>query len=433
MGPFYPLVRTRVKKSARASSDMGIFDVTAILVTVAAVFSFVNHQLIKLPAAIGLMLIALVMSLGLIVLTMLGFPGLEQAVERFVQRIDFSETLMHGMLSFLLFAGALHINLSDLAKQKWVIAILATFGTILSTFVVGVLFWLLASALELPVPFLYCLLFGALISPTDPIAVLSILKSAGAPKSLEMKVTGESLFNDGVGVVIFVILLKLATGSEEPSAGQVLLLFAEEAIGGAVFGLLLGSVAYLMLRRVDNYSVEVLTTLALVMGGYSLALAIHTSGPIAMVVAGLIIGNHGRQHAMSEQTRAHIDSFWELVDEIMNAVLFVLIGLEVVVLAYTGSIAVAAMLSIPMVLLARFVCVGVPIRLLALGRQFSQGTVTILTWGGLRGGISVALALSIPFGAERDVILPVTYGVVIFSILVQGLTLRRVIERSIGR
>jgi CPA1 family monovalent cation:H+ antiporter len=411
---------------------MGIFDVTAVLVTIAAIFSYINYRYIKLPAAIGLMFIALAMSLGLIALAKLGFPGLELAVERFVLRIDFNETLMHGMLSFLLFAGALHVNLNDLAQQKWVIAILATVGTISSTFLVGAMFWLLASALELPVPFIYCLLFGTLISPTDPIAVLGILKSAGAPKSLETKITGESLFNDGVGVVLFIVVLKIATGSEELSTPDIALLFVEEAIGGVVVGLILGAVAYWMLSRVDNYSVEVLITLALVMGGYSLALAIHTSGPIAMVVAGLLIGNHGRRLAMSERTRGHLDTFWELIDEILNTVLFLLIGLEVLILAFSGKIAIAALLAIPMVLLARLVCVGAPIRLLALRRTFSPGAVRILTWGGLRGGISVALALSIPPGPERDVILPVTYTVVVFSILVQGLTLGRVIARATG-
>jgi CPA1 family monovalent cation:H+ antiporter len=410
---------------------MGIFDVTAILVTVAAAFSFINYRFIKLPAAIGLMLIALVMSLGLIALAMLGFPGLEQAVERFVLRIDFNETLMHGMLSFLLFAGALHVNLNDLAKQKWVIGTLATVGTVSSTFVVGALFWQLASALGLPVPFTYCLLFGALISPTDPIAVLGILKSAGAPKTLETKITGESLFNDGVGVVLFIVILKLATGDQMLSAGDVALFFAEEAAGGIVFGLVLGGLAYWMLSRVDNYSVEVLITLALVMGGYSLALAIHTSGPIAMVVAGLLIGNHGRRFAMSERTREHLDTFWELVDEILNTVLFVLIGLEVLILAFSEKIAILAFLTIPVVLLARFLCVGVPIWLMAFHREFSTGVVKILTWGGLRGGISVALALSIPPGPERDVILPVTYAVVVFSILVQGLTIGRLIAKSV--
>ncbi len=410
---------------------MAIFDVTAVLVTIAAVFSFINYRFIKLPAAIGLMLIALLISLGLIGLAALGFPGLEQAVERLVLRIDFNETLMHGMLSFLLFAGALHVNINDLAKQKWVIATLATVGTVSSTFVVGLLFWILTSTLGMDIPLVYCLLFGALISPTDPIAVLGILKSAGAPKSLETKITGESLFNDGVGVVVFIVVLKLATGGGELSGGEIALLFVEEALGGVVFGLILGGLAYWMLIRVDNYSVEVLITLALVMGGYSLALAIHTSGPIAMVVAGLLIGNHGRRLAMSERTREHLDTFWELVDEILNTVLFVLIGFEVLILAFSVETAIAAALTIPMVLFARFICVGTPIRLMRLRREFTPGVIKILTWGGLRGGISVALALSIPPGPERDVILPVTYSVVVFSILVQGLTIGGVIRKSI--
>ncbi len=410
---------------------MAIFDVTAVLVTIAAVFSFINYRFIKLPAAIGLMLIALLISLGLIGLAALGFPGLEQAVERLVLRIDFNETLMHGMLSFLLFAGALHVNINDLAKQKWVIATLATVGTVSSTFVVGLLFWILTSTLGMDIPLVYCLLFGALISPTDPIAVLGILKSAGAPKSLETKITGESLFNDGVGVVVFIVVLKLATGGGELSGSEIALLFVEEALGGVVFGLILGGLAYWMLIRVDNYSVEVLITLALVMGGYSLALAIHTSGPIAMVVAGLLIGNHGRRLAMSERTREHLDTFWELVDEILNTVLFVLIGFEVLILAFSVKTAIAAALTIPMVLFARFICVGTPIRLMRLRREFTPGVIKILTWGGLRGGISVALALSIPPGPERDVILPVTYSVVVFSILVQGLTIGGVIRKSI--
>jgi CPA1 family monovalent cation:H+ antiporter len=410
---------------------MAIFDVTAVLVSIAAVFSFINYRFIKLPAAIGLMLIALAMSLGLIALAVLGFPGFEQAVERFVLQIDFNEALMHGMLSFLLFAGALHVNLNDLAQQKWVIATLATVGTVSSTFVVGALFWLLTAMLGLEVPFIYCLLFGALISPTDPIAVLGILKSAGAPKSLETKITGESLFNDGVGVVVFIVVLKLATGGEELTPGDIALLFVEEALGGVVFGLALGGIAYWMLSRVDNYSVEVLITLAVVMGGYSLALAIHTSGPIAMVVAGLLIGNHGRRLAMSERTREHLDTFWELVDEILNTVLFVLIGFEVLILAFSVKTAIVAVLTIPVVLLARLLCVGTPIRLMRLRREFTPGVVRILTWGGLRGGISVALALSIPPGPERNIILPVTYSVVVFSILVQGLTIGRVIKSSI--
>jgi CPA1 family monovalent cation:H+ antiporter len=367
------------------------------------------------------------LSLGLIALGKLGLAGIERTAETFIRSIDFNKALMQGMLSFLLFAGALHVNLRDLAEQKWVVGTLATVGTIASTFVVGGLFWLLVNGLGLDLPPIYCLLFGALISPTDPIAVLGILKSARAPKSLEIKITGESLFNDGIGVVVFVVLLDLATGGQELSLPHIAVLFAEEAVGGIVFGLVLGGIAFWMLSRIDHYSVEVLITLAVVMGGYSLALAIHTSGPIAMVVAGLIIGNHGRRLAMSDKTREHLDTFWELIDEILNTVLFVLIGFELLILEFSGKTAAAGLLAIPIVLLARLVCVGAPIRLMKLWRTFTPGAIKILTWGGLRGGISVALALSIPPGPERDLILPVTYTVVVFSILVQGLTIGRLV------
>jgi Na+:H+ antiporter len=410
---------------------MSILDIAAVLITLAAIFSYLNYRYVKLPSAIGLMLIALCGSLALVVLGKLGLGGLERTAAAFVDSIDFTKTLMHGMLSFLLFAGALHVNLRELTAQKWSVGFLATFGTIASTFVVGGLFWYLCQCLGVGIPLTHCLLFGALISPTDPIAVLGVLKSAGAPKSLELKMTGESLFNDGIGVVAFIVLLDLVVSGQEPSAANISLLFAEEAIGGIAFGLVLGGIAYWMLSRVDNYSVEILITLAAVMGGYSLAVAIHTSGPIAMVVAGVVIGNRGRRLAMSARTREHLDLFWELVDEMLNTVLFVLIGLELLVLDLTGRAVAAGVLAVPIVLLARFVCVGAPLRLLRLRRSFSPGAIRILTWGGLRGGISVALALSIPAGAHRDLILTVTYVVVVFSILVQGLTIGPLI-RSIS-
>jgi CPA1 family monovalent cation:H+ antiporter len=412
---------------------MSILDVAAVLITLSAVFSYLNYRYVRLPSAIGLMLIALCLSLALLGLGKLGLGNIEQAAESFIRSIDFNQTLMHGMLSFLLFAGALHVNLRDLAAQKWIVGSLATFGTVTSTFVVGTLFWFITQLLGFEIGFTYCLLFGALISPTDPIAVLGILKSVGAPKSLQTKITGESLFNDGIGVVVFVVILQLVTGGPEPSAGHIALLFAEEALGGVVFGMLLGGIAYWMLSRVDNYSVEVLITLALVMGGYSFAVAVHTSGPIAMVVAGLFVGNHGRRLAMSERTREHLDLFWELVDEILNTVLFVLIGLELLILELSANALSAGLVAIPVVLLARFLCVGAPVRLLELRRSFTPGAIRILTWGGLRGGISVALALSIPAGAERDLILTVTYTVVVFSILVQGLTIGPYIKSVTGQ
>ena len=407
---------------------MNTLDIAAVLVSLAAVFSYLNVRYIGLPSAIGQMLIALCLSLGLIGLGLIGFADIRIHAAALIESVDFDVTLMHGMLSFLLFAGALHVNLSDLDEQKWVVGILATVGTFSSTFLVAGLFWGLLRIVGLDMPILYCLLFGALISPTDPIAVMGILKSANAPRSLEIKVTGESLFNDGVGVVVFVVLLQTVTGGEQFSMGRAGLLFVEEALGGVVFGLVLGGVGYWMLSRVDDATVEVLITLAIVMGGYSLALAIHTSGPLAMVVSGLLIGNHGRSFAMSDTTRQHLDNFWELTDEILNTVLFLLIGLELLVLTFSGRTLFAGILTIPLVLGARYISVRLPIWAMGLRREFTPGAVRILTWGGLRGGISIALALSIPVGPERDVILTVTYAVVVFSILVQGLTIGKVIR-----
>ena len=409
---------------------MNTLNLAAILVTLAAVFSYINHRYIRLPNTIGLMLIALVMSMSLIVMGYFGLTGIEQHAQEILAGIDFNTTLMHGMLSFLLFAGALHVNLSDLADQKWIIAILATFGVTLSTFLIGVMTWYVLGWIGFQLPLIYCLLFGALISPTDPIAVMGILKTAGAPKSLETKIAGESLFNDGVAVVIFLVLLSIATSDTEMTAGHIALLFVEEAVGGIVYGLAIGFLTYHMLKNVNNYQVEILLTLALVMGGYALATAIHVSAPLAMVVAGLIIGNHGRQFAMSEYTKEHLDTFWELVDEILNAVLFVLIGLELLVLTFIDDYLFASLLMIPMVIVVRFISVGLPIGLLRLKREFSPHVVKILTWGGLRGGISVALALSLPTGSERELVLSLTYVVVIFSIVVQGLTIGKLVRAS---
>ena len=409
---------------------MDLFNILAILITLAAVFSYINFRYIGLPVTIGVMVIALAMSLMLNVFGAFGL-GLKSQAELLLRNIDFDRTLLHGMLSFLLFAGALHIDINDLIELKWSIGALATVGTLISTFLVGTLTWFVLGWFGIGLSYLYCLLFGALISPTDPIAVLSILKTAGAPKSLEMRITGESLFNDGVGIVVFLVILEMATGAHEVSAGHIGLLFVQEVIGGVLFGLGIGYLAYQMLKSVDNYQVELLITLALVAGGYALADALHLSGPIAIVVAGLLIGNHGRLFGMSEKTRAHLDVFWELVDEILNAVLFVLIGLEVLVLTFTKQYLLASLVIIPLVLFARFVAIGIPVTLLRPFRAFSPGAVRIMTWGGLRGGISVALALSLPPGRERDVILAITYAVVVFSIVVQGLTLERMVKRTI--
>jgi CPA1 family monovalent cation:H+ antiporter len=411
---------------------MELFDIIAILITLSAVFSWINHRFLKMPTAIGLMLIALLMSLMLL-MPIPGSDGLESDAKAMLASIDFDATLLHGMLSFLLFAGALHVNLHDLARQKWVIAILATAGVLSSTFLVGGASWALFRVLGLDVPLIYCLLFGALISPTDPIAVLGILKSAGAPKSLETKITGESLFNDGVAVVTFLVLMQIAAGDGDATIGNAMIMFVHEAFGGLLMGLVTGGIAYLMLRRVDNYQVEVLITLALASGAYAAAEHFEISAPITVVVAGLLIGNQGRDGAMSAKTVAHLDDFWELVDEALNAVLFVLIGLEVLVLTLDAKYIIAGVLAIPLVLGARILSAGLPIGIMRRFRSFSPGVVAILTWGGLRGGISVALALSLPPGEVRDIIVTATYVVVVFSILVQGLTLGKVVRMMAHR
>lgn len=413
------------------SSHISMFDIIAVLITLSALFSYINHRFIRLPTTIGLMLIALLMSLGIVALDAIGLGlGLATRIKLLMENIDFNTVLMQGMLSFLLFAGALHVNLNDLAKNKWIIGILATIGICVSTLIIAyVSHWVLAK-IGIDLPFIYCLLFGALISPTDPIAVMGILKTAGAPKSLEVKISGESLFNDGVGVVVFIVLLGIAVGGEDINPSSIALLFAQEVIGGIIFGLLIGGIAYALLKSIDNYQVEILITLAVVCGGYSLAHSLHLSGPIAVVIAGLMIGNHGRLLAMSDKTREHLDMFWELIDEILNAVLFVMIGLEVLVLTFDLHYLTAGLFLIPVVLGARFVSVGIPIVLLRLRRDFSNHAIKIMTWGGLRGGISVALALSLPAGQERDIILVITYTIVVFSILVQGLTIGRLIRAS---
>ncbi|MCK5359957.1 MAG: sodium:proton antiporter [Gammaproteobacteria bacterium] len=411
---------------------MDVLQITAVLVTLTAVFSFLNHVYLKLPSTIGVMAISMALSLMLVVLGSLGFPLLLEQERTLLSGIDFSTTLLHGMLSFLLFAGALHVDLNRLSEMKWVVASLATIGVLLSTLIVAVLIWLLALLLDLPLAFIHCLLFGALISPTDPVAVISTLKTLGVPKSLETKIAGESLFNDGVGVVLFLVIFNIAYSSEPMQAIEVAELFVIETVGGALFGLLAGYVAYKMLKRVDNYQVEIIISLALVMGGYAFAEAWHLSAPIAIVVAGLLIGNHGRKFAMSETTREHLDTFWELIDEILNAVLFVLLGLEVLlIIPLSTNTSLLALIAIPVVLLSRFISVSIPITALRSWYQFSPGVIKILTWGGLRGGISVALVLSLPADEVRDYLLPMTYAVVVFAMLVQGLSLGKLVKKQL--
>lgn len=407
---------------------MNFFQTITILTCLSAVFSYVNQRWMKVPLTIGLMALALAMSLVLLVLGKLGF-GIEQEAERFIGSIDFNKTLLHGLLCFLLFAGSLHVNLNDLYDHKGFIGTLATIGVIVSTIIIGVLCYGVFGLIGLPLPLIYCFVFGALISPTDPVAVLGILKTSHVPKSLEIKISGESLFNDGVGVAVFLIVYAMLTKGDVTLVESARL-FLLEAVGGGMLGFGVGYAAYRMLKSVDAHQVEILITLALVMGLSELADWLHMSGPIAVVVAGLLVGNQGRRWAMSDTTREYLDTFWELLDELLNAVLFVLIGLEVLVLSYKPQYLEAGLVAIPIVLLARFLSVGAPMQLFRLVREFSHRATLILTWGGLRGGVSVALALSLPAGEARDAIVTITYIVVAFSILAQGLTLGKVITRS---
>jgi monovalent cation:H+ antiporter, CPA1 family len=404
------------------------FEVAAILITLTAALAYVNARVLRLPSAIGLMSTALVGSLLVLLLDRLDITEVAPRVTALLDQVNLSHALLHGMLGILLFAGALHVELADLRAYRLPIIVLAVLGTALSTALVGLATYVVLAALGLELELVYCLLFGALISPTDPIAVLGILKAARAPKSLEVTITGESLFNDGVGVVFFLAILGVASGTEV-TAGSIARLFLQEAVGGALFGIAVGYVGFRLLRSIDQYTVEILITLAMVFGGYVAAEAIHVSAPIAAVAAGLLIGNHGRALAMSDTTRDHLDTFWELIDEILNAVLFLLIGLEVVHLRVTSGLLAAGAIAIPVVLIARWLSVAGPLSAMRSFRRQAPGAVALLTWGGLRGGISVALALSLPNGPERDVVLVITYCVVVFSILVQGTTLGRLVRR----
>ena len=420
---------------------MSLFDIIAVLMTLAALFGYINHKWLKLEPTVGLLMISLASSLGIMGLHWI-FPRLEivNEIQRVVGAIDFNEALMHGMLGFLLFAGALHVDLEYFIRRKGTIATLSTFGLLMSTFLVGWLSWLLFNALGLHISFLACLVFGSLISPTDPIAVMGTLKTLNAPKDLEANIAGESLFNDGVAVVVFtglVALLQSQTGhggghgghGGEMGASQLAIFFLREAGGGAMLGLVCGYLAYRLMLSIDDYKVEVILTLALVMGSYSLAWALHVSGPIAVVVAGILIGNRGRAMAMSEEVADYLEKFWELIDEILNALLFMLIGVEVLVMSFSGKGLLAGVAVIFIVLAARFVSVAIPIKVIGLRAQFPPGVVRILTWAGLRGGISVALALSLPPSPEKNIILSSTYMVVLFSILVQGMTIKKVLRK----
>jgi len=409
---------------------MDLYSTFSILIVLSALFAYVNFRYIKLPASIGLMFIAMVFSLALVAVASV-WPEAVAQFRGMMEGIDFSELLLEVMLSFMLFAGAIHIKLDELREQRLAVILFSTFSVVISTFFVGGLFFVLLPLFGIEVPFIHCLLFGALISPTDPIAVLGILKEAKVPRSLEMKIAGESLFNDGVAVVVFLTVLQIAVDPGSFGASDIALLFAREAVGGIALGLAIGYIGFLLMRSIDAYKVEVMLSLAVVMGGYTLAHAIHVSGPLAMVAAGILIGNQGKKYAMSDITAEYVDKFWELMDEILNAVLFVLIGLELLVIEMQAIYYLIGAIAIVAVLAIRFISVWAPAQLIRFKEHISIGTITILTWGGLRGGISIALALSLRPEMGRELWVSLTYIIVAFSILVQGLTVGKLVKRVV--
>lgn len=406
------------------------FDAAAILIVLAAALGYLNHRLFRLPSSVGLTIMGAIASL-IVVGTDYVLPqsDLSEQVVSFLAGIDFHTTLMDGMLSFLLFAGALHVDWNEMRRGRWPILVLSTIGVLLSTLIVGGGFYALTQALGLGVSLLWCFVFGALISPTDPVAVMGVLKRAAVPPTLQATVAGESLFNDGVGVVVFTIILAAAVGTEPFSVGNAAQAFLIEAGGGVLLGLVVGWIGFRAMRSIDEYNVEVMISLAVVMGGYSLAGWLHVSGPVAMAVAGLLIGNAGVALAMSDTTRDYLLKFWALIDELLNAILFLLIGLEVIAISPDSRLLVAGLATIPLVLAARILSVGAPLAAMRPFAPLGELALPTLVWGGLRGGISVALALSLPDGPGRTIILAVTYMVVLFSVIVQGGSIGRLIGR----
>ncbi len=400
----------------------------SVLIVLAAIFSYLNERFLKLPSTIGIMLMAMLVSIALVV-TGNVFPNLFAGFSGLIANLDFTEILMGAMLNFLLFAGAIHIRLKDLKEQRAPIIVFSTVSVIISTVIVGFIIYYILQFFHLNVPLIQCLVFGALISPTDPIAVLGILKKAGVRKSLETKVAGESLFNDGVSVVVFVVLLELAKGEDvDLSFGSVSWLLAKEVLGGFGMGILLGFIGSRAMQRIDSANVSALITLAIVMGGYLIAQAMHISGPLTMVAAGLVIGNYGKATRISVTTRDYLDKFWELIDEILNAILFLIIGLELLLIPDITKYWLVGLISIAVVLFARFISIWIPTLIIPFKTKFDRQTITILVWGGLRGGVSVALALSIEKDLNKDLFLAITYFIVIFSILVQGLTVGKLTQ-----
>lgn len=407
---------------------MNIYELIAALICLTAILAYINHKYIKLPSAIGLLIVSMLLSFIVLILDYYGFSFMKE-MSTIIGSVDFNRVLMGGMISFMLFAAAIHIPLKDLLPEKRPILVFSTIGVLLSTFIVGTfLFYLLPFAGQ-DISYVNCLLFGALISPTDPIAVLGIIRETKLPRSLEMKISGESLFNDGVAVVVFATIYQIANSSANDfSLTSSLLLFLREAVGGILFGAAIGYGGYLLLRSINSYKVEVLITLAIVMGGYSVAQYIHVSGPLAMVVSGLLVGNLSKIDGWSEKTKEYLEKFWELIDEILNAVLFVWIGLEILIIHPPDNFFILSLEVIFVIVLARWISIALPTLLIPMKEKISQKTVAVMVWGGLRGGLSLAMALSLNHKMNKELFLYLAYIVVIFTIVFQGLSLKKVVS-----
>ena len=404
----------------------------SILIVLASFFAYLNLRILKLPSTIGIMLIAIFVSLLIRIAGPSIFPNTTLSFFNLISEFDFTEVLMGAMLNFLLFGGAIHVNFADLREQRLPIFVFSTVSVIISTFLVALLLYIIAPLLHENIPFIYCLLFGALISPTDPIAVLGILKQAKVPKTLETKIAGESLFNDGVAVVLFAVILQLTqTDAKNISFGSISWLLAKEALGGLLLGTLLGLGTSRAIKSINDYKVSVLMTLSVVMGGYLIAHTLHISGPLTMVAAGLIIGNYGKQAAMSSETKDYLNKFWELIDEILNAILFLFIGFELLLIPDLTSHLLLGLFAIVIVLLARLLSIWIPYAIVPFKNKFLKGALTVMVWGGLRGGVSIALVLTVDNGVHKNFLLKITYFVVVFSIVIQGLTVGKVAKKAL--
>ena len=409
---------------------MNLYTIISVIITLAILVSYFNYRFLKMQPAIAIMATSLCLSVVLLITDRLGFHIVHYDVTNFVNRLHFHDILMNCMLGLLLFAGSLTVNISLLKKQKWEIAVLSTVGVIASTFLVGFVIYFLLQLLHLKISLIYCLLFGTLISPTDPIAVIATFKQSGASKKMSILLVGESLFNDGMAVVLFVILYHIAFAQESLTITHITVLFFQRSLGGIAFGVILGMLTYWLMSPIDDHKIAILFTIALVTGGYTLAQAVNISGPLAMVAAGIFIANNKNKIFRSKIMQEHLESFWELIDELLNAILFLLIGFEILLVHFSLWLILAAVLAIPLILLVRLLTIAIPMRFARYWRRYPPNTIKILTWGGLRGGLAVALALSIPEGAVSNILLPMTYIVVLFSILVQGSTIRLLIKKN---